>query len=246
MKSLQGKVLIVTGASEGIGACVAALLRQRGARLVLVARNEAKLRASAGPDDLVVAGDLTHDATRVTIIERAIERFGQIDGLINNAGRGSYYAPSEAPLDDARSMFELNFFAPLHLSQLATPHLIRTKGVIVHVNSIAGLISLPWLPIYSASKFALAALAVAQRVELRKHGVHVMPVFPGYVDTDFQAHAAGPAPPAAVVKGKLFAVTAEQCAAAIVEGAERRRRLVITPRIGRAAVWISRVLPGMN
>ena len=209
-----------------------------------MARNEAKLKASAGPDDLIVAADLTRDAARLMVIERAVERFGQIDVLVNNAGRGSYYAPSEAPLDDARSMFELNFFAPLHLAQLATPHLIQTRGAIVHVNSIAGLISLPWLPIYSASKFALAALAISQGIELRKHGVNVMSVFPGYVDTEFQAHAAGGAAPPIVIKGKRFAVTADECAAAIVRGIERRSKVVVTPRIGWAAIWMNKVAPG--
>ncbi|MDE3197875.1 MAG: SDR family NAD(P)-dependent oxidoreductase, partial [Acidobacteriota bacterium] len=196
MDSLQSKVCIVTGASDGIGACVVALLRERGARLAVVARNEERLRAAVGPDDVAIAGDLTVEATRVLAVERTLERFGQIDVLVNNAGRGSYYPASEAPLDDARSLFELNFFAPLHLAQLATPHLMRTRGAIVHVNSIAGLIGLPWLPVYSASKFALAGLAAAQRIEMKKHGVNVMTVFPGYVDTAFQAHAAGQNPPA--------------------------------------------------
>ncbi len=240
----EGAVVIITGASDGIGAQLAAQLRRKGARLVLAARSEVKLRAVAGPDDLVVAGDLTVDAVREAVVGRAIARFGRLDALINNAGRGSYYSPSLAPLDDARSLFELNFFAPLHLSQLATPHLCLSKGTLVNVGSIASQISLPWLPIYSASKFALASLTSTQRMELRRHGVNVMAVFPGYVDTQFQAHAAGSSPPAAVVKGKRFAVTAEQCAAAIIEGMEGRRQLVVTPKIGWPLVWLSRWFPG--
>ena len=191
MDSLEGKVVIITGASQGIGAHLAAALRVRRAKLVLTARQEAALRASAGPEDLVVAGDLTAEATRRAIVDGALERFGRIDVLINNAGRGSYYPPSTSPLDDARRLFELNFFAPLHLTQLATPALLRTRGSLVNVSSIAGQLSLPWLPLYSASKFALASLSASQRMELRRHGVHVMTVFPGYVDTEFQAHAAG-------------------------------------------------------
>jgi short-subunit dehydrogenase len=240
----EGTIVIITGASEGIGAQLAMQLRRKGARLVLAARSEAKLRAAAGPDDLVVPGDLTLDRVRSAVIAETVERFGRIDALINNAGRGSYYAPSLAPLDDARSLFELNFFAPLHLAQLATPYLRESKGTLVNVGSIASQISLPWLPIYSASKFALASLTSTQRMELRRDGVNVMAVFPGYVDTLFQAHAAGSGPPAQVVKGKRFAVTAEQCAAAIIDGMERRRQLVVTPKIGRPLVWLSRWFPG--
>jgi short-subunit dehydrogenase len=245
MDSLEDKVVIVTGASQGIGAHLATALRSRGSKLVLTARNEARLQAAAGPGDLIVAGDLTGSATRTAIIDQAMARFGRIDVLINNAGRGSYYPPSATPLEDARSLFELNFFAPFHLTQLATPFLLRTGGTVVNVSSIAGQMSLPWLPLYSASKFALTSLSATERMELRRRGVNVMTVFPGYVDTDFQAHATGDRPPARVIQGKRFAVSAEDCSAAIIQGIERRRREVVTPRIGWLAIWSQRLFPGM-
>jgi short-subunit dehydrogenase len=243
MYSPEGKVVIITGASEGIGARLAAALRARGSKLVLAARNEARLVAAAGPGDVIATGDLTLDAARVAVVRRAVERFGRIDVLINNAGRGSYYKPSDAPLDDARGLFELNFFAPLHLAQLATPYLRETRGTLVNVSSIGGLVSLPWLPLYSASKFALTSLSSTQRMELRRHGVNVMTVFPGYVDTEFQTHAAGGEIPARVAGGKRFAVSAEECAAAIVRGMERRKTVVVTPRIGWPLIWLNRLLP---
>ena len=245
MDSLQGKVVILTGASEGIGARLATALRKRGALLTLVARNEAKLQSVAGPDDLVIPFDLTQDNGRAAIVETTAERRGRVDVLINNAGRGSYYSATTTPLNDARSMFDLNFFAPFHLAQLAAPWLRQSKGTIVNVSSIAGQISLPWLPLYSASKFALASLTSTQRMELRRAGVNVMAVFPGYVDTDFQGHAAGAIPPAMVVKGKVFAVSSEVCAEAIVRGIERRRAVVVTPRIGWTLVWLNRMFPGL-
>jgi len=243
MDAFEGKVVVITGASEGIGARLAAVLGARGAKLVTTARNEAKLRATAGPDALVVAGDLTEESIRRAVIAGAVDRFGRIDVLINNAGRGSYYAPSEAPLDDTRALFELNLFAPLHLAQVATPYLKQTRGTIVNVSSIAGQISLPWMSLYSASKFALASLSSTQRMELRRYGVNVMAVFPGYVQTDFQAHATGETPPARVVRGKRFAVSVEQCAAAIVDGIEHRREVVVTPRFGWGLVWLNRLFP---
>ncbi len=245
MNSLQGKVVIVTGASEGIGAALVTALRKRGALLTLVARTEAKLRALAGPDDLVIPFDLTQDVDRASIVEKTVAARGRLDVVINNAGRGSYYSPTDSPLDDSRSMFDLNFFAPLHLAQVATPWLKKTRGTIVNVSSIAGQISLPWLPVYSATKFALASITSTQRIELKRHGVNVMAVFPGYVETDFQAHAVGSAPPAVVVKGKVFAVTADECAAAIVSGIEHRKRIVVTPRIGWVLVFLNRLFPSL-
>ena len=111
MGSLQGKVVIITGASEGIGALVAAALRMRGANLSLIARNEAKLAAAAAPQDLVIPGDITNDSVRSALIVKTAARWGRIDVLINNAGRGSYYSASGTPLDEARAVFEVNFFS---------------------------------------------------------------------------------------------------------------------------------------
>jgi short-subunit dehydrogenase len=244
MGSLQGKVVIITGASQGIGAHLAAVLRKRGANLSLIARNEAKLAAVATTQDLAISGDITQDSVRSALIAKTADRWGRIDVLINNAGRGSYYSASSTPLDEARAVFEVNFFAPVALAQLAIPYLRQTRGVVVNVSSIAGQISLPWLPIYSASKFALAAITSAQRTELKRDGVHVMGVFPGYVDTDFQDHAPGPRPPHAVVRARRFAVSANDCAEAIVDGIAYRRRAVVTPRAGWLLVWANRLFPG--
>jgi short-subunit dehydrogenase len=241
--SVSNKVVIVTGASEGIGAHVAAILQKRGAHLALIARNREKLSAIASAGDLAIAGDLTDSAVRAELIARTMDRWGRIDVLINNAGRGSYYSACTTPMEEARAVFELNFFAPLDLVRLAAPYVRQTRGAIVNVSSIAGQISLPWLPVYSASKFALAAITSAQRTELRRDGVNVMGVFPGYVDTDFQAHAIGPRPPERVVQGKRFAVSTVACAEAIVNGIEGRKRVVVTPRAGWVLVWASRLIP---
>jgi short-subunit dehydrogenase len=243
MDSLDGKVVIVTGASEGIGVQLTTILRRSGARVALTARNERKLSAAAEPGDLVIPGDVTRETVRAEIIAKIMERWGKIDILINNAGRGSYYSASATTLDEARAVFDLNFFAPLALTQLATPFLRQTRGMVVNLSSIAGQISLPWLPVYSASKFALAAITSAQRTELKREGVHVMGVFPGYVDTGFQANAPGTRPPGRVAQGKRFAVSAEECAAAIVRGIAHRKRTVVTPRSGWALVWASRLFP---
>src|SRR5438046_937778 len=241
---IKDRVVLITGASEGIGAASARAFEKRGARLSLVARNSERLAAVGGPDTLRTAGDITSGEIRRSAVARTIERFGQIDILINNAGMGLYSAAWIAPIDDARRLFELNLFAPLELTQLVVPHMRdRKQGAIVNVGSIAGKVTLPWFSLYSASKFALGSLTDGLRMELKPFGIHAMTVCPGYVKTEFQAHALGTRPPGAIMKGRRFAITPEECAAAIVRGLERDARTIVVPRIGWIFVALNRVFP---
>src|SRR3954468_5760103 len=114
---VDGKVVLITGASEGIGAACAAEFARHGAKLSLTARNEAGLLRAGGPDALVTAGDLTREETRARVVERTLERFGAIDILINNAGIGLYAPAWSAPMEDARRMWEINYFALLGMVQ---------------------------------------------------------------------------------------------------------------------------------
>ncbi len=243
---IRGKVVLITGASQGIGAACAEAFRKRGALLSLAARSEAKLAEAGGADALLTAGDLTDAEVRRRVIERTIERFGRVDILINNAGVGLYAPASRAPLPDVRRMFELNVFAALELAQLAIPGMKqRASGAIVMVSSIAGMMSLPWLSLYSASKAAMDSIADAMRVELKPHGIAVIKVAPGYVRTGFQSHALGGKPPAGLARYNKFAISAADCAEAIVRGVERNARTVLAPRSGWVAVLGSRFFPSV-
>ena len=150
---IDGKVVLITGASEGIGAACAAEFARSGARLSLTARNEEGLRRAAGQEGLVTPGDLTEEQVRRRSVERTLERFGAIDILVNNAGLG-FYGPSwSAPMEEVRRLMELNFFAALGMIQLVAPHMrARRSGMIVNVGSIASKMTLPWMTIYSTSK----------------------------------------------------------------------------------------------
>ena len=237
-------MVLITGASEGIGAACAAEFARAGARLSLTARSEEGLRAAGVPEALVTPGDITSEETRRAAVTRTLERFGAIDVLINNAGAG-FYAPSwSASMEEARSLWELNFFALLGMTQLVVPHMrARRAGMIVNVGSIAGKVSLPWLTLYSASKFAVGALTEGLRMELRRDGVRTMIVCPGYVQTAFQQHARGGPVPDAILRGRRFATTAPKCAAAIRRGVERDARTVVTPRSGWLFVLAMRLFP---
>lgn len=243
---VDGKVVLITGASEGIGAACARAFARRGARLALTARSREKLERAGGPDALIVAGDLTEAAVRRQVVDATLERYGAIDVLVNNAGVGLYTPAWQSSLAAARQMFELNFFALLELIQLAVPHMQKQhSGAIVNVSSIAGKAPFPWLTVYCASKYAVCALGDGLRMELQPHNIRVTTVCPGHVETGFGDH---------VLEGRLserirrmhkFAVTAEECAEAILRGVERDARTVVVPRIGWLLIALERLLPSL-
>jgi short-subunit dehydrogenase len=242
---IAGKVVLITGASEGIGAACAAEFARAGARLSLTARSESGLQAAGGPGALITAGDLLDPATRQHVVERTAAELGGIDVLINNAGIGDYTPSWRIPMDQAHRLMELNFFAALEMIQLTVPHMRRRGGgMIVNIGSIGGKIPLPWATIYTASKYALGALTEGLRVELWRDRIRTMIVCPGYVKTGFQKHSPGEAPASLVAKRK-YAISAETCAAAVRRGVERDARTVVTPASGWMLVAAVRLFPGL-
>jgi len=243
---IDGKVVLITGASEGIGAACAAEFARGGAKLSLTARSEAGLLRAGGPDALITPGDITDEAVRRRVVERTLERYGVIDVLINNAGIGSYAPSWAAPMDETRRMFELNFFAMLGMIQLVAPHMrSRRDGTIVNVGSIGGKMTLPWLTLYSASKYAVGSLTEGLRMELLRDNVHAMLVCPGYVQTRFQQNALRGGPPSDIARSRKFAITPEECALRIRRGVERRARTVMAPAVsGWFMILLYRLFPG--
>ena len=243
---IDGKVVLITGASEGIGAACAKEFAASGAKLSLTARSEEGLRRAGGENALVTAGDITVEDTRHRVVERTLERFGAIDILINNAGVGIYQPSWETPMAEARYLMELNFFVPLGMTQLVAPHMRAShSGMIVNVGSIGGKVVLPWMTLYSVTKYALGALTEGQRMELRRDGIRTMIVCPGYVKTAFQKHVRSGQTPQAVQNARRFAITPEECAEAIRRGVERDARTVVTPRSGWLLVLAMRLFPAL-
>ncbi|MBI3207438.1 MAG: SDR family NAD(P)-dependent oxidoreductase [Candidatus Solibacter usitatus] len=241
---IDNQVTLITGGSEGIGAACAESFRARGAKLVLMARSREALERVAGKDALAVVGDVTLEEDRRHAVDAAIDRFGRIDILINNAGAGLYAPTWEAPLDKARAMFELNVIAALGMVQLVVPGMrTRGAGTVVNVASIAGKVTLPWLTLYSASKHALVSMTDGLRMELRRDGIHCMSVCPGYVPTRFLQHLMAGRVPQSLSSIPRFSITAERCAEAIARGVESGAATVVAPRAGWVFIALSRLLP---
>jgi short-subunit dehydrogenase len=242
---IDGKVVLITGASEGIGAACAAEFARCGAKLSLTARNEAGLARVGGPNALLTPGDITEDDTRRRAVEGTLERFGAIDILINNAGVGMYAPSWRAPMSESRRMWEVNYFALLGMIQLVVPRMReRRSGLLVNVGSIGGKITLPWLTVYSSSKFAVGSLTEGLRMELRRDNVQTMLVCPGYVQTAFQQNVLGGEPPSDIQRSRKMAITPTECATAIRRGVERDARTVMAPASGWLLVALYRLFPG--
>ncbi|HEV2446883.1 MAG TPA: SDR family NAD(P)-dependent oxidoreductase [Candidatus Sulfopaludibacter sp.] len=243
---IEGKVVLITGASQGIGAACASEFARHGARLSLAARSEEGLRTAGGSDALITPADITSEDGRSLVVARTLDRYEALDILINNAGVGLYRPSWDTPLEEVRRMMELNFFAVLGMTRLVAPHMrARRSGLVVNVGSIAGKMTLPWLTIYSASKCALGSLTEGLRMELRADGVRTMLVCPGYVLTGFQGNVIAGQAPEKVQEGRRFAITAAECARDIRRGVERGARTVVTPRSGWLLVAAMRLFPSM-
>jgi NAD(P)-dependent dehydrogenase (short-subunit alcohol dehydrogenase family) len=190
---IADKVVIITGASEGIGYAAARLFAEHGAKLALVARSEEKLHALAAlcPASLAVPADLRAEGSVGQMVDTVARHFGRVDVLINNAGQGMHVPVEQADLSQYRSVFELNVLAPLAAMQAVTP-LMRAQGggVIVNVSSGTTRMTLPGVAPYASTKHALNSLSQTARLELAKDHISVCLVYPGIVDTAFHDHLA--------------------------------------------------------
>jgi NAD(P)-dependent dehydrogenase (short-subunit alcohol dehydrogenase family) len=190
--AVADSVVIITGASSGIGEACARRLARAGAKLVLAARRTERLTALCAELDpaatrtLVVACDVTDDADRRALVEAALKRFGRIDTLVNNAGYGQRGPVERVPVDAIRRNFETNVFSLVALTQLVAP-LLRAQGHgrILNIGSVAGRIARPMSSIYDSTKHALEGLTDGLRGELKPFGVQVILVRPGFIKTEF-------------------------------------------------------------
>jgi short-subunit dehydrogenase len=236
-------VVVITGASEGIGASCARLFRKEGARVSLLGLPSPGFHECAEDDSLVLAGDITDGAFRRAAVQSVIDHFGRVDILINNVGVGLYAPPSSVDIALARRLFDVNVFSPLALTQLVIPYMrAHRSGTIVNIGSVGGRVSLPWSAMYCASKFAVHAVNDSLRRELKREGIRVMKVCPGIVDTKFRENVlAGKAPKPVADISRV--VSADQVAHAIRRGLKTGAQTVYVPAISRAFMALESISP---
>jgi short-subunit dehydrogenase len=247
---LDGRLVLVAGASSGIGACTAVELGRAGARVALLGRRSGRLesvaervRGAGGPDPLVLTADLTDAAEAQAAFETAGGKRGGLDALVYAAGVGQWQPLLETREAELRRILEVNLVAAALAVQRAVPLMRRRGGgLIVLVSSVAGLRGMPGGAVYSASKAALEGLSDALRVELRHERIRVSSVYPSLTRTDFFENLVGGQAPS--LEGK-WAESPEAVARKIVKAIRRERRRAVLSLKGRLIVALARLAPGL-
>lgn len=248
---MEEKVVIITGASSGIGeACVYDYLN-KGHKVVMAARNEQKLNdiqtkvAQNGQEAIAVPTDVSKEEDCKNLIDQAIKHYGRIDILINNAGISMRALFKDIETDVIKKLMDVNFWGTVYCSKYALPYLIEQNGSLVGVSSIAGFQGLPGRTGYSSSKFAMHGFLETLRIENLKKGLHVMIAAPGFTSTNVRKSALGPDgnKQGESPRDENHMMSPDKVASIISRGIAKRRRLIIITMEGKVTVLLRRIVP---
>ena len=251
---MRNKVVIITGASSGIGKALVYEFAKRGAKIVMGARNTEELKKieddlkSQGIEIISVQTDVSNELDCKNLVEKAHERFGKIDTLVNNAGISMRALFEDLDLEVIRRLMDVNFWGTVYCTKYALPYLLQTKGSLVGIISVAGFLGLPGRTGYSASKFAVRGFLNTLRVENLKKGLHVLVAAPGFTASNIRKTALvadgsqqGDSP-----RAESNMMSAERCAEIIVNGVvKRKREIVMTLVEGKISVFLSKWFPSL-
>ncbi|HEV2729563.1 MAG TPA: SDR family NAD(P)-dependent oxidoreductase [Terriglobales bacterium] len=248
---VSGKVIVVTGASMGIGEAIARIFADRGASVILLSRDAGRAEAARGrightERTLALSCDVRNREEIDRVLSLTLHHFNRIDVWVNNAGHGLLDSVAHLDMAACRETFDTNFFGAVE-SMLAIIPVMKQQGAgtIINISSVAGHIPLPFHAVYSATKFAMNAFGKAARVELRNSGIHVMTVCPGYVRTDFGANAVRGQEVKTVRPPTVRGISAQRVARAVLNGYLKQKREVIVPWIMHPVVKLYQLFPGV-
>ena len=254
MENFNDKVVIITGASEGIGRALALKFAQQKSKVVLSARNETRLNElknqieSFGGTALVVPTDVTDINSCERLIKTTINEYGKIDVLVNNAGRTMWAFFEEIKdISIFKNLMELNYLGSVYCTHFALPYLKQTKGQIVGVSSVAGINGVPARTAYCASKHAMFGFFDALRIELKESGVSVTMIAPDFVLSEMHKRALDaqgkPLGKSPMQESKIM--TSDECADLILQAVMKRERILITSLRGKLGRWIKLIAPNV-
>ena len=248
----RGKVMIITGASSGIGLAYAKLFASLGARLSLAARSIDKLEELArelGPENvLCVKTDVSREEDCANLINRTVGKYGRIDILVNNAGLSMRAMFRDLDLSVIKTLMDVNFWGTVYCTKYALPYLLDSKGSVVGVISIAGYAGLPARTGYSSSKYAIRGFLDTLRIEHLYDGLHVMVFAPGFTASNVRnaALTADGSQQGRTPRDEGKMMTAERVALYLAKGlAKRKSEMILTP-IGKLTVWMSKRFPRLT
>lgn len=250
MSIFRNKVVVITGASSGIGKALAESAMLAGARVAVCARNMGKLTAMFPTSEnlLCVQADVSIETDCVRFIDAVIHKWGGVDVLINNAGISMRALFEDTNTQVIKELMDINFWGTVYCTRAAVGHIIKSKGVILGVSSIAGYRGLPGRTGYSASKFAMQGFLEALRTELLHTGTHVMWVSPGFTASNIRnvARTADGTSQAETPLDEKKLMSAEECANIILMAIAKRKRTVVMTTQGKLTVWLNKLFPSLT
>jgi short-subunit dehydrogenase len=248
---VSGKVVVITGASMGIGEAIAKLFADRGASVVLLSRDAERAEAARGrvghaERTLALACDVRNREEIDRVVGLTLHHFQRIDVWINNAGHGILDSVANADVAAVRETFETNFFGAVEAMQAVIPVMKQQgAGSIINVSSVAGHIPIPFHAVYSSTKFAMNAIGKGARIELKNSGINVLTVCPGYVRTDFGKNAVKGQEQKQVRPARVRGITVERVAKAVLRGYLKQQREVVVPWTMIPVIKIYQLFPGL-
>lgn len=250
---LKDKVIIVTGASSGIGLATARLFASYGAKVVMAARSLEKLEQFKNEmpepaDVLCVKTDVAKEDDCKNLIEETVNKFGHIDILVNNAGISMRAMFIDLNLDVIRKLMDTNFWGTVYCTKYALPYLLESKGSVVGVISTAGYLGLPGRTGYSASKFAIRGFLSTLRVEHRYDGLHVMVFAPGFTSSNIRnvALLADGTPQGTTPRNEGKMMTAERVAQRMAYGLKYRKNEMLLTPVGKITKFFTYTMPNFS
>lgn len=254
MKELfKDKVVIITGASSGIGAATAREFAAHGSKVMLAARSGEKLSEivaeikGLNQEASFVITDVTRVEECRSLVEKTVEKYGTVNFLINNAGISMRAVFDDVDLKVLHKLMNVNFWGTVYCTKYALPYLVANKGSLVGVTSVAGFHGLPGRTGYSASKFAMHGFLETVRIENLKKGLHVMIIAPGFTASEIRKHAllADGSEQGVSPRNEENLMTPEYVAKWILKGIKKKKRNKILTWIGRFTALFQRILPEM-
>jgi len=251
MNTLKDKVILITGASSGIGEALAIEAASRGAKIMLAARNIEKLRLlaeelqSKGAEVHFAKADVSREADCENLIAETLKYFQKIDVLINNAGISMRALFNDADLKVIKQVMDTNFWGTVYCTKYALPHLLKQKGSVSAVSSVGGLNGLPGRTGYSASKFAIRGFMESLRIENLHNGLHVLMAYPGFTASNIRNTAllADGSQQGESPRNEAKMMTADAVAHHILNAIEKRKRTILLTNTGKLTVFLNKFWP---
>ncbi len=249
--SMKGKVVIITGGSSGIGKALTRVFGEKGSTVVITGRNQDDLDRAvkemelSGISAMGIVSDVSHEADNKSMAAAVMAKYGRIDILINNAGISMRSVFSEVDMEVVRKVMDINFYGVLYATRYCLEEIVKNKGSVVGISSIAGYRGLPGRAGYSASKFALNGFLEVLRTELLHTGVHVLTACPGFTASNIRKRSLtkdgtvqGESP-----RAEEKMMTAEECAQHIYKAVLKRKKILILTRQGKLTVLLNKWFP---